>query len=167
MRLTSGLGGLSWNWIRPILALSIRIGPPALLSTDWVRTRPSTSSLSSMVPPTFLIIRMFFRSTLSAVLRSMVLVTELTAMGPSRFEYWETILDESDVFAAWRRADVSEREMGWDMSCRTSTAAAAALWNASEMTEGWMPLDSNLSAAPRRLPQMTTTEVVPSPASIS
>jgi hypothetical protein len=91
----------------------------------------------------------------------------LTAMGPRRFEYWETILDDRDVLAAWRREALSLSEMGWDISCRTSTAAADALWKDSEMTEGWMPLDSNRSAAPRRLPQMTTTEVVPSPASTS
>lgn len=71
------------------------------------------------------------------------------------------------MLAAWRREALSVREMGWDISCKTSTAAAEALWKDSEMTEGWMPLDSNRSAAPRRLPQMTTTEVVPSPASTS
>lgn len=57
--------------------------------------------------------------------------------------------------------------MGRDMSWRTSTAAEAALWKDSEMTEGWMPLPRSLSAAPSKLPQMTTTEVVPSPASTS
>ncbi len=111
--------------------------------------------------------RMFLRSTLSAVLRSIVLVTALTAMGPRRFEYWETILEEREVLAAWRRAAVSVRAMGCDMPWRTWTAAAAALWKDSEIIEGWMPLVSNRSAAPSRLPQMTTTEVVPSPASTS
>lgn len=95
------------------------------------------------------------------------MVTAFTAMGPSRFEYWETILEESEVLAAWSRAEVSVSEMGRDMSWRTSTAAAAARWKASEMTEGWMPLPRSLSAAPSKLPQMTTTEVVPSPASMS
>lgn len=112
---TSGFGGLSWNWIRPILAFSILTGPLAPLRTGWVRTRPSTSSLSSIVPPTFLTTRMFLRSTLSAVLMSIVLVTALTAMGPRRFEYCETILDEREVLAACRRADVSLSVMGRDM----------------------------------------------------
>ena len=94
-------------------------------------------------------------------------MTALTAMGPRRFEYCDTILEESEVLAAWRREAVSVRAMGCDMSWRTSTAAAAALWKASEMTEGWMPLPSSLSAAPSKLPQRTTTEVVPSPASTS
>lgn len=98
---------------------------------------------------------------------SIVLVTALTAMGPRRFEYCETILDEREVLAACRRADVSLSVMGTDMPWRTSTAAAAALWKDSEMTEGWMPLPRSLSAAPSKLPQMTTTEVVPSPASTS
>ena len=54
MRLTSGLGALSWNWIRPILAFSMRVGPPAEVTTFWFRTTPlSMSSVSSIVPPTF------------------------------------------------------------------------------------------------------------------
>lgn len=104
---------------------------------------------------------------MSAVLRSMTLVTALTAMGPSRLEYCETILDESDVLAACSNEAVSVRLMGCDMSCRISTAAAAARWNDSEITEGWMPLPSRRSAAPSSEPQMTTTDVVPSPASTS
>lgn len=97
----------------------------------------------------------------------MVLVTEFTAMGPSKFEYWETILDDREVLAACSNEEVSLRVIGRDMSCRTSTAAAAARWKDSEMTEGWMPLERSRSAAPRRLPQITTTDVVPSPASTS
>lgn len=46
--LTSVLGGDKQNWIRPILAFSTRL--TLLLATLWVRTRPSTSSQSSMVP---------------------------------------------------------------------------------------------------------------------
>jgi hypothetical protein len=72
-----------------------------------------------MVPPTFLMIRIFFRSTLSAVFRSIVLVTALTAIGPRRLEYCDTILELRDVFAAWSRDAVSVREMGCDMSWRT------------------------------------------------
>ena len=97
----------------------------------------------------------------------MVFMTEVTAMGPRSPEYCDTILEDREVLAAWRRAAVSDREMGCDMSWRTWTAAAAALWKDSEITEGCMPLDSNRSAAPSRAPQMTTTEVVPSPASTS
>ena len=110
---------------------------------------------------------MFFRSTFSAVLISMVLVTALTAMGARIFECCETILEDRDVVAAWRRVAVSVRDTGCDISCRTWTAAAAALWKASAMTEGWMPLASSLSAAPSKLPAITTTDVVPSPASTS
>lgn len=98
---------------------------------------------------------------------SMVFITAFTAMGPRRFEYCETILEDKDVLAAWRRVDVSVSDTGCDMSCRISTAAAAALWKDSEMTEGWMPLDRSRSAAPSRLPHITTTDVVPSPASMS
>lgn len=49
----------------------------------------------------------------------------------------------------------------------TSTAKRAALWKDSEMAVGWIPLCNNFSAASKRAPAITTTEVVPSPASMS
>lgn len=85
--------------------------------------------------------------------------------------------------AALRSVARSERLIGIDISVRISTAFAAARWKDSAMTVGWrpycyvrkiptylhreLPLPSNFSAAPRRLPAITTTDVVPSPASIS
>ncbi len=69
----------------------------------------------------------------------MVFSTASTAMGPSRFECWETILEEREVEAACSRVARSEREMGCDMSTSTSTAAAAARWKDSEMTVGCIP----------------------------
>jgi hypothetical protein len=98
---------------------------------------------------------------------SIVLMTALTAIGPRRFECCETIFEDREVVAACRRVLVSVRETGCDMSWRTLTAAAAARWNDSAMTEGCMPFPSNLSAAPNKLPAITTTDVVPSPASTS
>ena len=117
----------------------MRAGPPPLLTTLCVSTRPSTISLSSIVPPTFFTMRMFLKSTLSAVFMSMVLSTESTAIGPSRLECWDTILDDNDVDAAWRSVARSVSEIGCDMSCRVWTAAAAARWKDSEMMVGWMP----------------------------
>ena len=66
-RPTSGFGALSWNWMIPIFAFSIRVGPPAATTTFWFNTTPSTSSVSSIVPPTFLTIRMSRRSTFDDV----------------------------------------------------------------------------------------------------
>src|ERR1700712_3320386 len=111
----SGLGGLSWNWISPILAFSILVGPPALFNTCWFSTKPSTISLSSIVPPDFFTILMLFRSTLSAVFGSITRRTESTAIGPI-LGSWETIFDERDVVAAFRRVGRSDSLMGIDMS---------------------------------------------------
>merc|ERR1719322_386822 len=42
-----------------------------------------------------------------------------------------------------------------------------AFWNASEMSVGWMPLFRSFSEASSSEPASTTTDVVPSPASMS
>lgn len=88
--LTSGLGALSWNWMRPIFAFSILVGPPAATITFWLRTTPSTSSVSSIVPPTFFTIRTSRRSTFEDV-GVTSLVTAATAIGANVEEYCETI----------------------------------------------------------------------------
>jgi hypothetical protein len=62
--------------------------------------------------------------------------TESTAIGPRRLEYWETIFEEREVDAACRRVVRSDREMGFDISWRISTAAAAALWKDSDIMVG-------------------------------
>lgn len=73
----------------PILAFSIRVGPPACVMTFWFNNTPSISSVSSMVPPTFLTSRISRRSTLveAGVTRRR---TESTAMGDKMDEYCET-----------------------------------------------------------------------------
>lgn len=42
------------NWINPIFAFSILLGP-FTLAVLWVNTNPSINRVSSMVPPSFLI----------------------------------------------------------------------------------------------------------------
>lgn len=42
-----------------------------------------------------------------------------------------------------------------------------AMWNDSEIYVGWIPLSKRFYVASKRAPAMTTTLVVPSPASIS
>jgi len=54
MLLTSVFGGDIQNWISPILAFSIFLGP-FTFEDFCVNTRPSINLVSSTVPPSFLI----------------------------------------------------------------------------------------------------------------
>lgn len=72
----------------------------------------------------------------------MVFRTASTAIGPNRFECCETILDDNDVDAACRSVALSDNDIGWDISVKVSTAAAAARWKDSEMTVGCIPWTS-------------------------
>ena len=71
------------------------------------------------------------------------------------------------MLAARKRLALSLRSTGVDISVRYSTALEDALRNDSATIVGWMPFCSIFSAAPNKLPAKTTTDVVPSPASIS
>lgn len=167
-----------------ILAFSILVGPPAETTTFWLRTTPSTSSVSSIVPPIFLTTRMSLRSTFDEVGVTRR-ETAATAMGASVEEYCETILkycklsqlapvqgkmntfEFKEVLAARKRLALSLRSTGVDISVRYPTAFVDAFMNDSATMVGWMPFSNIFSAAPSRAPAKTTTEVVPSPASIS
>jgi hypothetical protein len=92
---TSGFGALSWNWMMAILAFSIRVGPPADTTTFWLRTTPSTSSVSSIVPPTFLTTRTSWRSTFDEV-GVTSRKTAATAIGDNVDEYCETICYDTE-----------------------------------------------------------------------
>mmetsp|Transcript_99085 Transcript_99085/g.308769 ORF Transcript_99085/g.308769 Transcript_99085/m.308769 type:complete len:205 (+) Transcript_99085:883-1497(+) len=163
----SVFGADKQNWISPILAFSILVGPPATLATFCVSTRPSTSSVSSVVPPNFRTRRMSWRSTFVAVVGSMTFSTASTAIVASCSELCETTLEFREVCALWRSWSRLLRSTGREASVRTSSALSAACWKASVMVCGWMPLERRRSAACSRAPAMTTTEVVPSPASTS
>ena len=76
-------------------------------------------------------------------------------------------MEFNDVVAARSNADLSFRSMGVESSSRYSTDLADALRNDSAMIVGCIPFCSIFSAAPRKLPAKTTTDVVPSPASTS
>ena len=76
-------------------------------------------------------------------------------------------MEFNDVVAARSNADLSFRSMGVESSSRYSTDLAVALRNDSAMIVGCIPFCSIFSAAPRKLPAKTTTDVVPSPASTS
>ena len=49
-------------------------------------------------------------------------------------------------------------------SFRTLREKSSALWNPSDIMFGWIPLSRSDSAAFKKAPAKTTTEVVPSPA---
>lgn len=76
-------------------------------------------------------------------------------------------LEFREVLAARKRLDLSLRSTGVDISVKYSTALAEARRNDSATIVGWIPFCNIFSAAPSKLPAKTTTEVVPSPASIS
>merc|ERR1719318_446276 len=162
----SVLGGETQNWMNPILAFSHFLGP-LILAAFCSNTNPSTSSVSSTVPPGFLIILISLRLTLFSLTGSTILRTASTAMGESSALFWDTTLEQREVLAAFRRDSLSERSSGVAIAVKISTDFTAAFWKLSEMVVGWIPLIRSLSAASRRLPAITTTEVVPSPASIS
>mmetsp|Transcript_82216 Transcript_82216/g.233071 ORF Transcript_82216/g.233071 Transcript_82216/m.233071 type:complete len:281 (-) Transcript_82216:7-849(-) len=163
----SVLGADRQNWMSPIRAFATRVGPPAALDTFWVSTRPSTSSVSSVVPPSFFTSRMSLRSTFVAVFGSMILSTASTAIGASSSEFCETTFEFSAVAALRRSWSRSSRSTFTDIDVSISTAFSAAWRNASVIVWGWIPFASRRSAAWRSAPAMTTMDVVPSPASTS
>ena len=81
-QLTSVLGGDIQNWMRPILAFSTLVGAPAP-TAFWVKTRPSTNSVSSKVPLQenkigiflFIIFKYFLHLTLLCLLRFISVIT--------------------------------------------------------------------------------------------
>jgi hypothetical protein len=99
----------------------------------------------------------------------------------------ELTLEFKLVLAARSKLSLSLRSTGIDNSVKYSTAFAAAFWNDCAMVVGWIPAgtqpkvsparkrmgleilpsDKIFSAAANKLPARTTTDVVPSPASIS
>lgn len=78
-----------------------------------------------------------------------------------------TTFEFKEVLAARKRLALSLRSTGVDISVRYPTAFVDAFMNDSATMVGWMPFSNIFSAAPSRAPAKTTTEVVPSPASIS
>lgn len=79
----------------------------------------------------------------------------------------ELTLELKLVLAALKRLSRSLRSTGVEISSKYSTTFFAARPNDSAMMVGWIPLARSFSAAPKRDPARMTTEVVPSPASIS
>mmetsp|Transcript_5125 Transcript_5125/g.13160 ORF Transcript_5125/g.13160 Transcript_5125/m.13160 type:complete len:250 (+) Transcript_5125:495-1244(+) len=97
----SVFGAERQNWMRPILAFSTRLGAPETLLLFFLKTSPSTSSVSSTVPPTCWTTRMFsLISTLLAVSGLITRSVASTAIGERICESPLTTLELSEVVAA-------------------------------------------------------------------
>mmetsp|Transcript_30521 Transcript_30521/g.67077 ORF Transcript_30521/g.67077 Transcript_30521/m.67077 type:complete len:250 (+) Transcript_30521:175-924(+) len=155
--------------MRAILALGTWDGPPALLVLPLLKTSPSTSSVSSIVPPICSTMRMSRRSTLVAASRPSPRRprTESTAMGARRSEFCETTLDDRQVLTADISASRLLRSTGRLISVMAAVAMSAAFMKLDAMAVGWMPLLRRVEQASSSAPATTTTVVVPSPASMS
>jgi len=75
--------------------------------------------------------------------------------------------DERAVLTQVIKDSLSLRLIVVEIDLRTFNASSKAIWNPSEIVVGWIPLARILSQACNKEPAITTTEVVPSPASIS
>ena len=93
--------------------------------------------------------------------------TESTAIGARICELLLTTLEDSDVVAARMRLSRSSSATGMAMPRRISSAFAAQRRNASAIVVEWIPLPNSFVHASSSAPARTTTEVVPSPASMS
>ena len=146
--------------MRATLAFSIRLVVPiALLS----KQSPSTSSVSSKVPPTLATILMSLRS--SEFFSG--LATFMTALVQSSLIWAEWVLmtfELREVAQAFIMASLFERSNSIFIDSITLIASPAARWKASEILVGWMLWPRSCFAASRSAPQTTTTVVVPSPA---
>mmetsp|Transcript_26718 Transcript_26718/g.52117 ORF Transcript_26718/g.52117 Transcript_26718/m.52117 type:complete len:205 (+) Transcript_26718:863-1477(+) len=163
----SVLGGERQNWITAILALGMRMGPPAALEIFCEKTSPWISSVSSTVPPSFCTTLMLLRSAFVSVAGSAMLMTASTARGAKRLEFCDTTLEHSEVVVHLISVSLSAKSTGMDMPRMISSAFRFASWKASEIWLGWRPLVRRPCTAFNRPPASTTTLVVPSPASIS
>ncbi|KNC31232.1 hypothetical protein FF38_14338 [Lucilia cuprina] len=110
---------------------------------------------------------MFFKSTAPSRPGSVTFNTASTAMGANKLLCCETTLEFKDVEALLIKVSRSFNSIGLDISFKISIALFEQRWNESEMAVGWMPLCKSFSQASNKAPAITTTEVVPSPASTS
>lgn len=117
--------------------------------------------------PTLVNIFMSLKSTFVAVAGSMTLSTASTAIGESSDECCETTFEFKDVAALCNSDWRSVSRSGMLIFCKISFDFSAALKNDSEIAVGWIPFDRSFDAASNNAPAITTTVVVPSPASIS
>ena len=93
--------------------------------------------------------------------------TASTANGPKISEFDETTFELSEVLQAFTTDSLSVNFNFFDIVSRISTDLSAQNPNVSEIIVGWIPLVSKAWHEFNNDPAITTTEVVPSPTSIS
>lgn len=156
------------NYSMATFGLSILRGAPGadngILSANKT---PLNNCMSSKVPPSFWYIFMSFRSMLVAVLMSHMLLIELRAIGASSVAFWETIFELREVLTHCKSCSSSDKSTLIPSSEITSNDLLRASANPSDILVGWIPYSRRLCAASKRAPDSMTTDVVPSPASIS
>lgn len=144
------------------------MGPPADLDGLLLgKTKPSTISVSSTVPPNFFVTLISLKSTLVLLFFSIILKTESTAKGDNSLELVEITFELKAVLTVSINLALSYKSTFSEIVSKISKALFYALINPSEIDVGWIDLDNNFSQADNKDPAITATEVVPSPASIS
>lgn len=99
-----------------------------MLGLHLSKTIPSTSSVSSMVPPNFLTILMSFKSTFVAVRGSIILSTASTAIGESSSVLVDTTFELREVFTHSIKVSLFEISTGIERDLITSRDLSRALW---------------------------------------
>lgn len=103
-----------------------------------------------------------------AVLGSITFKTASTAIGENNSEYEDTTFELKDVFTHSIKVYLLVISTGKErLFYITDKASFRHFWNPSDTRLGWIPFSNKVSAAFKRAPAKTTTEVVPSPASTS
>ena len=102
-----------------------------------------------------------------AVLGSIIFKTASTAIGEKCYELDETTLEARAVETQVINESRSESSTGREILLRISRLLFSASPNPSLMVVGWIPFSNKPSQASKKAPAITTTLVVPSPASIS
>ncbi len=156
------------NWSIAIFGFSILRGDPgAEIGILSANKTPLNNYMSSKVPPSFWYILMSLRSTLVAEVMSQILLMELRAIGANSVAFWETIFELKEVLTHWISYSSSVRSILSPSSWITSRDLFRAIANPSEILVGCIPYSRRLCAASRSAPESMTTDVVPSPASMS
>lgn len=139
----SVFGALRQNWMRPTFAFSMRVGPPAAFLAPCAKTIPSTSSVSSTVPPTCLTILIVSRSTVVALAASITFSTASTARGASVSEFWEITFELRQVVTASTSRSRCSSVIGCAQIFKMCSHSSAANMKASAIDVGCNPLTSN------------------------
>ena len=103
-----------------------------------------------------------------AVLGSITFKTASTAIGENNSEYEDTTFELKDVFTHSIKVYLLVISTGKErLFYITDKASFRHFWNPSDTILGWIPFSNRILVAFNKAPAITTTDVVPSPASTS